>query len=188
MRHIVLFETEEVGVSAEKTEYLPKTEELLAKRLQELRTKEGWSFGELSQRMAGAGCPIERSSIQKIERGKPRRKITVNELVAFSKVFNVDVSDLLESPPYQSEQMFLRDLEDGPRLAADALDAKTRLATLVDRVADACLDPEDGPKRERRIREAAAAAESHEDPNKRKFLEDVLYIVDLHKEVHDDEG
>lgn len=78
-------------MAAINTGELPATEDFLAQRIEELRSKEGWSFGELSQRMADAGCPIERSSLQKIERGKPRRKITVNELVAFSMVFNVEV-------------------------------------------------------------------------------------------------
>lgn len=160
----------------------------MAKRIEELRTKEGWSFGELAQRMAKAGCPIERSSLQKIERGKPRRKITVNELVAFSTVFNVDVPNLLVSPTYKAEEMFLRDLEDGPRLAAEAFNAKTRLETLVDRVVDACLHSENGPAREQRIREAAAATELDDDSNERRFLEAVLYLVDLQKEEDDVES
>lgn len=168
-------------MAANRTGELPRTEEFLAQRIEELRTKEGWSFADLSQRMAEAGCPIERSSLQKIERGKPRRKITVNELMAFSRVFNVEVSELLVSPTYKAEEMFLRDLQDGPRLAAEATHAGNRLKTLVGRVADACQDPEDGPARERRLREEAAATR-FDDEDKRRFLEEVLFLVDLYNE------
>lgn len=167
---------------------LGTTEDFLAERIEKLRTKEGWSFADLSQRMAEAGCPIERSSLQKIERGKPRRKITVNELVAFSRVFNVEAPDLMVSPMYNAEEMFLQDLENGPRLAAEAFKAQTRLLTLVNRVADACREPVDGPTREQRLRKAAAATAFDDDSNKRIFLESVLSIVDIYREDGDDEG
>jgi hypothetical protein len=47
--------------------------------------------------MADAACPIEASSLQKIEKAEPRRRINVNELIAFSAVFGVPVSDLLDT-------------------------------------------------------------------------------------------
>lgn len=78
--------------------------------------------------------------------------------------------------------MFLRDLEEGPRLAAETVNANTRLRTLVKRVADACLDPEHGQTRERRLREALEATK-FDDPNKQRFLD-----MDMSKEEDDEEG
>lgn len=170
-----------------ETANLPSTEEFLAHRIEELRTMEGWSFADLSQRMAEVGCPIERSSLQKIERGKPRRKITVNELVAFSLVFRVEIPALLVSPAYRAEEMFLRDLEDGPRLAAEVYMAQQRMQALVTRVAQACLDGHEGPLRERGLRTAAEdlrqrMGDDVSDSIKYGFLEDVLKLVDEMKE------
>ena len=160
-------------------------EEFLAATIEDLRTREGWSYAELSQRMGEAGCPIERSSLQKIERGQPRRKITVNELVAFSRVFNVEIPELLVSPSYKTEQMFLRDLEDGPRLTSEAWQAKSRQRGLVHRVAGACVDMEDGHLREEALRKTAAALEGateYNDQMKHMFLEEVLSVIDAFKE------
>lgn len=129
-----------------------RTEEFLAQRIEELRTKEGWSFADLSQRMADAGCPIERSSLQKIERGKPRRKITVNELVAFSVVFHMAIPDLLVSPSYRGDRMFFQDVKDGPRKWRERLDAERAVDEIVSRVVEACMDPARGKEREAALR------------------------------------
>lgn len=71
-------------------------EDRLAARIADLRRAKGWSFSELSKELERNRCPIDRSSLQKIEKGVPRRKINVNELVAFSNVFGLPVSALLE--------------------------------------------------------------------------------------------
>ncbi|GGJ72908.1 helix-turn-helix domain-containing protein [Glutamicibacter ardleyensis] len=68
----------------------------LANYIRELREDREWTYSDLSKRMLEVGCPIDKSSLQKIEKGQPRRKIAVNELVAFSRVFNEPVSSLLE--------------------------------------------------------------------------------------------
>lgn len=56
----------------------------------------GWSQERLSKEMADAGCPIHQSSISKIinPRGK-RRTISVDEVVAFAKVFDTTLDDML---------------------------------------------------------------------------------------------
>jgi|GEM_PF-6237191 transcriptional regulator with XRE-family HTH domain len=131
---------------------LPRTEEFLAQRIEELRTKQGWSFADLSQRMGDVGCPIERSSLQKIERGKPRRKITVNELVAFSQVFHVTIPDLLVSPSYGGDRMFLQDVKDGPVKRREYVEARRALDEVIQRVVASCLDPERGKDREAVLR------------------------------------
>lgn len=80
------------------SEYLvaERAEKVLAEKIEALRLDHGWSYGDLSEHMERAGCPIERSSIQKIIKGNPPRKITVNELVAFASVFKISVEKLLQ--------------------------------------------------------------------------------------------
>ncbi|WP_275778960.1 hypothetical protein [Paenarthrobacter sp. Y-19] len=80
------------------SEYLAAAgaEKVLAEKIETLRLEHGWSYGDLSELMERAGCPIERSSIQKIIKGNPPRKITVNELVAFASVFKISVERLLQ--------------------------------------------------------------------------------------------
>lgn len=70
-------------------------EDELARKIEALRVGKGWSYGRLSEAMEAEQCQIERSSLQKIEKGTPRRRITVTELVAFAKVFDVSITDLL---------------------------------------------------------------------------------------------
>lgn len=82
---------------SDDTPFSIDTEARLAREIERLRTEAEMSYGELSRRMAEAGCPMDRSSLQKIEKGDPPRKITVNELMAFSLVFEVPVTALLDS-------------------------------------------------------------------------------------------
>ena len=117
-------------------------EEFLAQKIESLRTGAGWSYADLSQRMADAGCPIERSSLQKIEKGQPRRKITVNELAAFSTVFNMSVTDLLISPEDMVAAVFTQDMTDGPEAKRAAVMSESRLTDLVGRVAKFCMQDE----------------------------------------------
>lgn len=70
------------------------------------REARGWSTAELARRVTAAGCPMSQSAVWRIESGEPRRKITVDELIGFSKVFGVAFERLLK--PISSE--FPRDL------------------------------------------------------------------------------
>lgn len=160
------------------TENVLQTEQFVAKRVEELRTKEGWSYADLSQRMASVGCPIERSSLQKIERGIPRRKITVNELVAFAAVFGIDVTDLLVSPQYRSDILFWTDMQEGAGKMRTLLAAESAYDTLAGRVVEACMDPAEGRARIRGISKrylALNAAESDDssDAYLMAFLSDI---------------
>ena len=47
----------------------------------------GWSYTGLAQRMTAQGCAIDQSALYKIEKGNPRRRISVDELVALREVF-----------------------------------------------------------------------------------------------------
>lgn len=70
-------------------------EELLSQRIKVEREARGWTFDGLAARMAEAGCPIQGSAVYKIERASPPRRITVDELVGFARVFELPIGDLL---------------------------------------------------------------------------------------------
>jgi transcriptional regulator with XRE-family HTH domain len=70
-------------------------EEALAARIAYEREKRGMSYEGLARRLTDVGCPTNQSAIFKIEKGQPRRRITVEELVALGQVFDLPVEDLL---------------------------------------------------------------------------------------------
>lgn len=72
------------------------SEEALARRIAHEREARGMSYDGLASRMTKAGCPIQPSGLYKIE--KAGRRITVDELVALSQVFNIPVDRLLLPP------------------------------------------------------------------------------------------
>lgn len=74
------------------------SEQALAERVAAERALRGWTFDELAQRMTDAGCAINGSAVYKIEKGRPRRRITVDEHVAFSRVFELPLEELLTPP------------------------------------------------------------------------------------------
>lgn len=70
-------------------------ERLLAERLAYERERREWTYEGMAKRVSDAGCPIQSSAIFKIEKGDPPRRITVDEFVAFARVFETTVEDLL---------------------------------------------------------------------------------------------
>ena len=72
-------------------------EDLIAKRVAELRGSSvpAMSYETLATRMAEVGCPIHPSALHRIETGSPRRKVSVDELVALAQVFDVSVDSLI---------------------------------------------------------------------------------------------
>lgn len=72
------------------------SEHELRRRVAYERERRGWSTAGLAARLTQvAGCPIQQSAIWKIENGDPPRRVTVDELVAFARVFDVTVEELL---------------------------------------------------------------------------------------------
>ena len=53
------------------------------------------TYEGLAKRMTDLGCATHASSIYKIEKGRPPRKVTISELIALSKVFETTTDDLL---------------------------------------------------------------------------------------------
>jgi transcriptional regulator with XRE-family HTH domain len=85
------------------------SESALAHRIAYEREVRGMTPAGLASRMTQAGCPINASAIYKIEKADPPRRITVDELVAFSEVFGIGVEDLLLPPEVAMDQT-LREL------------------------------------------------------------------------------
>jgi transcriptional regulator with XRE-family HTH domain len=73
-------------------------EDHLAQRIAAERTARGWTIDGLAKRMTDAGCNMTGSAIFKIEKGEPRRRIVVDELVTFSQVLGIPVDQLLLPP------------------------------------------------------------------------------------------
>ena len=70
-------------------------EAAVAERMEYERQRRRWSLQDLATRMTDAGCPINQSAIHKIERGEPRRRITVDELGALAVVFGTPIEELI---------------------------------------------------------------------------------------------
>jgi len=96
----------------------------LAHRIKREREYRGLSYEALAKAMTEAGCSIQGSAIFKIEKGNPRRRITVDELVALAKVFDVEVENLLtpvEVLRTRRGKELLKEIEEGDRTLIDGM-------------------------------------------------------------------
>lgn len=73
-------------------------EQTLSKRVAFEREARGWTYESLAARMTDAGCAINASAIYKIEKSDPPRRITVDELMGFSRAFGIPVGRMLMPP------------------------------------------------------------------------------------------
>lgn len=67
----------------------------LARRIAIERQRRGWTYEKLAGKLGDVDCTIQVSALHKIEKSDPPRRITVDELVAFSKVFGLPLNDLV---------------------------------------------------------------------------------------------
>ncbi len=67
----------------------------VAERVRFEREKRGWTYAGLAERMTRDGNPIQASAVYKIEKADPPRRVTVDELVSFCRIFDLDASDML---------------------------------------------------------------------------------------------
>lgn len=97
-------------------------EEDLARRIAYERDLRGWSYAGLASRMTAAGCAIDPSALYKIENATPRRRISVDELVALSRVLEIPMADLLVPPEIAADKHAMKLLENyrKARIAAEA--------------------------------------------------------------------
>jgi hypothetical protein len=111
-------------------------EEHLAQRIAAERDRPDrkWSNDGLAKRMTDAGCPMTGSAIFKIEKAEPRRRIVVDELVTFARVFGITVDQLLLDPEIEAEQRLIDKLNSVNTLATAHEDAAVKLIAAVDEV------------------------------------------------------
>jgi transcriptional regulator with XRE-family HTH domain len=115
-------------------------EDIVARRVAYERRRRDWSNAELAKRMTDAGCPLNQSAIQKIEKGMPRRTISLDEALAFAEVFGLTLDELRSFP----EERLGADLADFKR-ALEEVDTETvslleKALGLVNRMADNIFD------------------------------------------------
>jgi len=67
----------------------------LAARIGLERERRSWTYEGLARRMTDAGFVINASSCYKIEKGKPPRRITADELIGFAYVFDLSLDEIL---------------------------------------------------------------------------------------------
>src|SRR5258708_10614078 len=83
----------------------PTAEDRVARRVEYERGTRGWSREDLARRMTEAGAAVNQSAIYKIEKGEPRRTISLDEAHALAKVFGFPAGPAgigeLESAPEQ---------------------------------------------------------------------------------------
>lgn len=72
------------------------SEDNVADHIRLHREMRGWSTAHLAREVTAAGVPLSQSAVWRIESGNPRRKISVDELIGFAKVFGVSIGELLE--------------------------------------------------------------------------------------------
>lgn len=106
-------------------------EDHVAARITLERERRGWTLEGLAKRMTDAGCPLAASAVYKTEQGQPRRRIVVDELVAFSRVFVIPVDQLLLDPELEADQLLIDKLNAVAALAATRDEAEHKLITTV---------------------------------------------------------
>lgn len=109
-------------------------EEHVARRIALERELRGWTYESLAMRLHKAGRPTDQATVYKMEKGKPRRKVTVDELVAFSEIFGLSVDQLLTDPDVAAETHAIRDFERYVRAAQAAAAAVAKANEAADRV------------------------------------------------------
>lgn len=96
------------------------------------REVRGWSTTELADRMTKAGVTMNQTAVWRIENGKPRRKITLDEALGFSRVFEIPLEELM-SPPQEGIDL------DGRRAVQEAVEAFYEARDAQDRLHDAVV-------------------------------------------------
>lgn len=74
-------------------EELDLTSLAVGRNVRALRKRNGWNWSELSRQLEKVGRWLAPTPIQRLERGE--RRVNVDDLTAFARVFNVSVTDLL---------------------------------------------------------------------------------------------
>ncbi|MFJ7775038.1 helix-turn-helix transcriptional regulator [Streptomyces yangpuensis] len=85
----------------------PVPEDYVADRIKQEREARGWSTVALAEKMAEAGHPVNQAAIWRIESGKPRRRVNLDEALGFCQVFGLTM-DELTAPPMKHADPVIR--------------------------------------------------------------------------------
>lgn len=95
-------------------------ESVLTLRIEQERQSRGWTYDRLAQEMTAVGCAITGSALWKIEKGQPRRRITVNELGALSLVWAIPMDRLCGVEGATGSRRYTEHVHDGFHVFTDA--------------------------------------------------------------------
>jgi transcriptional regulator with XRE-family HTH domain len=135
-------------MSKSQSEPSPTIEGALADRIDLLRTERGWSYERLSKELATLGCRVAASSLHKIERGTPRRPISVNELFALAAVFGMDVLAFAEPATIRNRERVKRLFDRHARDAEDMVKSRQAAHETVEALLAAAQQVDDSDLRE----------------------------------------
>lgn len=85
----------------------PVPEDYVADRIKQEREARGWSTVALAEKMAEAGHPVNQAAIWRIESGKPRRRVNLDEALGFCQVFGLTMDELI-APPMKHADAVIR--------------------------------------------------------------------------------
>jgi transcriptional regulator with XRE-family HTH domain len=118
-------------------------ERALAERIQAERRRQGVGVDALAKRMTDAGCPIRGTAIQRIEKGDPPRKISVDELFAFAQAFGMTVEDILRPKELADQERAHELIERVQQSQASMGDMATETVNVIDELFDLARDDAD---------------------------------------------
>jgi transcriptional regulator with XRE-family HTH domain len=123
---------------ASKVVALLGREDHLAARITAEREARGWSQSQLAREMANIGYPIPQTAISKIEHPQrgARRAITVDEAIAFARLFDLTLVDLVLPRDVPKNLAVARDLATGPDALVARDEAELAYEEIAQRLAD----------------------------------------------------
>jgi hypothetical protein len=137
------------------------------------------------EQMVDVGCPMNQTSISKIEKTRGRRSITVDELIAFAKVFDLPVGELVLPTHVLRSVKARQALADGQEALQSKLQAENRYNTVLRDIAVAARDDTELMETLTELRarsEAQIAADTGRGPVRRQdrpsFIRDVFHRLD----------
>jgi transcriptional regulator with XRE-family HTH domain len=153
-------------------------EDYLASRITAERRKRGWSQSELSRRLKAVGADMHQTAISKIEHPQHgRRAITVDEAIAFARIFGLPFGELLLPPDSLQRVATWRAITEGPAALAQYQLAEAAYEALVRQIAMATVgDPYWAGQLVDQLERARAAEKPGELPTRSTFLLDVMKL------------
>lgn len=156
-------------------------EQYLARRIKDERAARGWTLESVAARMKIEGCDIHSSAIYKIETANPPRRITVDELVAFSRVFDIPLDDLLSDPVLATQKHVASLLEHYRKLGSQVSELRRQQRQLTDEMHDVqaqVIAEAKDPAVKAAVEAVVAAWLPDDNPNKRRRSDLVEFFTD----------